>query len=111
MLLGSPMRSIATVVLFALSCAAAAPGCAGTTRAQRRQNASLAMATGAVLVLAGLVVYATADDECKDVGGICLELVDKRELQGSLLVVGGVAMTITGAARIPPRDPAPAPNP
>jgi hypothetical protein len=105
------MRSITTVTLIALSCAAAVPGCAGATVAQRRQNASLAMATGAVLALAGLVVYATADDECKDVGGVCFELVDKRELQGGLLVVAGVAMTVTGAAGIPPKAPAPAAAP
>ena len=105
------MRSITTVTLIALSCATAVPACAGTTVAQRRQNASLAMATGAVLALAGLVVYATADDECKDVGGVCFELVDKRELQGGLLVVAGVAMTVTGAAGIPPKEPAPATAP
>ena len=106
------MRSITTVILIALSCATAVPGCAAaTTRAQRRQNASVAMLGGAVLVLAGLVVYATAEDECKDVGGICPELVDKRELQGALMVVGGVAMTVTGATSIPPKEPAPAPAP
>jgi hypothetical protein len=97
------MRSIPMVISLAVTSLAAVPGC-GTTQAQRRQSASYAMVGGVALALAGVVVYATADDECKDIGGICLlEPVDGEKLLGALMVASGVGMTVAGVLGMPPR--------
>jgi hypothetical protein len=105
------MRSIPIVALLVGICLSAVAGC-GATQAQRRQSATTAMLGGVGLAFAGLVVYASADEECDDIGGICLlDPVDENKVLGALMVASGLGISVAGVVGMPPGAGAATPTP